>query len=132
MARRASGSEERFVGDWFPVSMPCPRCGGQTRARTSGPRQLALPWAEDSGQGSTIEWRCARSLDQCTGPTAQETLDHAARLVPPLDRPRRIDAFGPAAILTCTLCGAQWGRALARCPIDQGTLVATGGIRRIA
>jgi hypothetical protein len=89
-----------------------------------------MPWAADSG--TTTEWRCVRPLDQCTGPTAQETLDRAALLVPPSDRPRRIDAFGPTTILTCTLCGAQWGCALARCPIDHGSLVATGAIRRIA
>lgn len=129
MARRASGPEERFVGEWLAVAMPCPRCGGQTRARTSGPRQLGMPWAEDSG--TTTEWRCLRPLDQCTGPTAQETLDHAGRILPLADRPRRIDALGPT-LLTCTFCGAEWGRALARCPIDQGPLVATGAIRRIA
>ena len=130
MTKRAAGkSGSRIVGEWFAVALSCPRCAGPTEARTSSPRQVGLPWAEETP--TLTEWRCRRPLGECTGPTLDEVQAARGRLVP--DRAR---ALAPTSVAgetyTCTTCGAVWGRALLRCPVDQGAIVPTAALRRSA
>jgi len=101
--------------------------------RRSVPRQVGLPWANEPGD--VVEWRCVRGLEECTGPTAEETRGVAARLGADRARPlspaaERVAAAGQT--WTCRSCGAVWGRALLRCPIDEGAIVPTETLRRSA
>lgn len=135
MTKRAATRDPMVVGEWFAVALPCPRCGGASEARTSAPRQVGLPWASEPPP--RVEWRCGRALAECTGPTLEETHAARARLVP--DRPRALGrdvVAAPSAAeggtFTCTTCGAVWGRALLRCPVDQGAIVPSASLRRSA
>jgi predicted RNA-binding Zn-ribbon protein involved in translation (DUF1610 family) len=132
MTKRAASRDPMVVGEWFAVAPPCPRCGGATEARTSAPRQVGLPWASEPPP--RVEWRCGRALAECTGPTLEETQSARSRLSP--DRARALGRDAPAAArggtFTCTTCGAVWGRALLRCPVDQGAMVPTASLRRSA
>lgn len=130
MTKRGAGKAARVVGEWFAAALPCPRCGGATEARTNAPKQVGLPWADEAP--SQVEWRCVRAMHECTGPTLEEMQEARTRLVP--DRAR---ALTPAAAVagqtyTCTACGAVWGRALLRCPVDQGAILPTATLRRSA
>ena len=127
MSKRAS-NVPRIVGEWARVTAPCPRCGGLTEARRSLARQVGLPWAAEPE--AVVEWRCVRGLDECTGPTLEETRAAVARLEP--DRARALAAGSGAQTWTCRSCGAVWGRALPRCPVDEGEVVPTESVRRSA
>jgi len=118
------------VGEWFAVALPCPRCGGPTEARTSAPKQVGLPWAAEPGD--RLEWRCGRAMADCTGPTIEETHAARARLTPDRARALGRDVPASAETYTCTTCGAVWGRALLRCPVDQGAIVPSASLRRSA
>lgn len=129
MTKRGAGRPKRIVGEWFAVALPCPRCGGSTEARTSAPQQVGLPWADEPQ--AQVEWRCAKAMEECTGPTLDETQAARARLAP--DRARALTpASAPGQTYTCTSCGAVWGRALLRCPVDQGAIVPSETLRRSA
>lgn len=128
MTKRGRGS--RIVGEWFAVALPCPRCGGATEARTSAPQQVGLPWADEPG--TLVEWRCGHAMEECTGPTVEETQAARAKLVPDRARPLTPAQAAPGQTYTCTSCGAVWGRALLRCPVDQGAIVPTTTLRRSA
>jgi hypothetical protein len=118
------------VGEWFAVALPCPRCGGPSEARTSAPKQVGLPWAAEAP--ARTEWRCGKAISECTGPTIEETHDNRDRLVPDRARALGRDAAAAGETYTCTSCGAVWGRALLRCPVDQGAIVPSASLRRSA